>query len=72
MQLVRLLPPKHWHVAHALNHVDATFQGVEAGDSRIHVRVAENAASDAAINHVARDGLGIPRDAIISCQHELS
>eukprot|EP00961_Rhodomonas_salina_P105644 1422231-Rhodomonas_salina.1 len=36
MQLVWLLPAKH--VAHVLNHIDTTFQGVEAGDPRIHVR----------------------------------
>eukprot|EP00961_Rhodomonas_salina_P096582 1299190-Rhodomonas_salina.1 len=63
MQLVRLLPAKH--VGHVLNHIDSTFQGVEAGDSRIVDRVVENASSDAVINRVARDGLGLPRDAMI-------
>eukprot|EP00961_Rhodomonas_salina_P164865 2221593-Rhodomonas_salina.1 len=62
MQLLRLLPPKH--VGHVLEHIDATFQGVQGGDMRIVDRVAENAASDAPINRVARDGLGLPRDTI--------
>eukprot|EP00961_Rhodomonas_salina_P260114 3515082-Rhodomonas_salina.1 len=63
MQLVRLLPAKH--VGHVLNHIDSTFQGVEAGDSRIVDSVVENASSDTVINRVARDGLGLPRDAMI-------
>lgn len=63
MQLVRLLPAKH--VQHVINHVDTTFQQVTAGDPRIHYRVAENAASDASVNRIARDGLGMQRDAVI-------
>eukprot|EP00961_Rhodomonas_salina_P299671 3939114-Rhodomonas_salina.1 len=62
MQLVRLLPPKH--VGHVLDHIDTTFQGVQGGDMRIVERVFENAASDAPINRVARDGLGLPLDTI--------
>eukprot|EP00961_Rhodomonas_salina_P012398 167063-Rhodomonas_salina.1 len=63
MQLVHLLPAKH--VAHVIDQIDTTFQCVEAGDPRIHVCVAENATSNAAINCVARDGLVLPRDAMI-------
>eukprot|EP00961_Rhodomonas_salina_P180604 2437744-Rhodomonas_salina.3 len=62
MQLVRLLPAKH--VQHVINHVDAMFQQVTAGDPQIHFRVAENAASDATVNSIARDGLGMQSDAI--------